>query len=210
MVLSPLCPTKLNVPWLGPAPNEDTMLSPQALMMKSKSLACHDMCAVGEKLIRFPDNCGVGSYFVSPRDETQEYKYPEIIVTTSTEWYDNPEFIANWDAWKPAWLEEDRGNRMQEGYAPFIVKAPGVANWCAECNVMQAQPCYQFRCAACDNKQWPKDVMDDAWHAWRFYINYSEEELEEIQSMIAENKAKRQQQTLVIDAEPIEEELEEI
>ena len=37
------------------------------------------MCAVGEKLIQFPDNCGVGSYKVARRDETHEYKYPEII-----------------------------------------------------------------------------------------------------------------------------------
>ena len=131
------------------------------------------MCAVGEKLIQFPDDCGVGSYFVPPRDETQEFKYPEIIVTTSTEWYDNPEFIATWDAWKPAWLEQDREYRMQEGYVPFIVTAPGVANWCAVCNVMQAQPCYEFRCASCDNKQYNEELMSIAWYSWRELIGYT-------------------------------------
>lgn len=131
------------------------------------------MCAVGEKLIQFPDNCGVNKYSVSKRDETKEWKYPEIIIETSFEWYDNPEIIDNWDAWKPVWLEEIKESRMQECYVPFMVKAPGVVNWCAECNVMQAQPCYQFRCAACDNKQWEKDVMEDAWYSWSELIDNS-------------------------------------
>ena len=124
------------------------------------------MCAVGEKLIQFPDHCGVVDYFVRRNDETQEYDYPEIDVTFSTEFFDNPEFEANWDASKPAWLEFGVGGC-------FVVKAPGVANWCAECNVMQALPCYQFRCAACDNEQWEKDVIVDAWYEWRELIEHT-------------------------------------
>lgn len=117
------------------------------------------MCAVGEKLIRLPENCGVVDYFVRPRDETQEYDYPEIVVRFSSEFFANPEFIANFNAWLPTWLEFHGG-------IWFIVKAPGVENWCAECNVMQARPCFQFRCAACDNTQWSKDVIEHAWYSW--------------------------------------------
>ena len=134
------------------------------------------MCAVGEKLIQFPENCGVGSCFLD-HDVTRnyyDYKYPAIIVETFTEWYDNPEFIANWDAWKPAWLEANMSNRTHVArYALFTIKAYRVENWCAECNVMQAQPCYQFRCAACDNEQWEKDVIEDAWYSWRELVDYS-------------------------------------
>ena len=111
------------------------------------------MCAVGEKLIQFPDNCGVVDYFVDPSScfKQRFHPYPLIYVNRSTECYDNPEFIANWDAWKPSWLEKPKWPQyplVDDSIRPagvifgtaFIVKAPGVANWCAECNVMQAQP----------------------------------------------------------------------
>lgn len=127
------------------------------------------MCAVGEKLIEFPDNCGVVDYFVRPRDETQEHGYLVIDVLFSTDFFANPEFIANWDAWKPGWLECGGGDGC------FIVKAPGVANWCAECNVMQALPCYQFRCAACDNEHWEKYMLVDAFYEWRELIDHTKD-----------------------------------
>ena len=58
------------------------------------------------------------------------------------------------------------------GCKKFIVKAPGVGNWCAECNVMQAPPCYQFRCAACDNVHWEKYMIVDAFYEWRELIDH--------------------------------------
>lgn len=136
----------------------------------ARALQVNVMCAVGEKLIKFPDNCGVVDFSVQPRDETQEYDYPEIVIRFSTEFFANPEFIANWDAWKPGWLgwlEKE----FSSGW--FIVKAPGVANWCAECNVMQALPCFQFRCAACDNKHWEKYMFVDAFYEWRQLIDHT-------------------------------------
>lgn len=129
----------------------------------ARALQVNDMCAVGEKLIQFPDNCGVVDYSVVRREETPEYEYPEIVIRFSTDFFANPEFMANWDAWKPGWLEWG-------GRGDFLVKAPGVANWCAECNVMQAVPCFKFRCAACDNDQWEKEVIEDAWYEWRYKV----------------------------------------
>ena len=126
----------------------------------ARALQVNDMCAVGEKLIEFPDNCGVVDYYVLPRDETQEYDYAEIVFRFSTEFFHSSKFQAKWNAWKPAWLEKEFSSVY------FIVKAPGVANWCAECNVMQALPCFQFRCAACDNDQWEKYMIVDAWCEW--------------------------------------------
>ena len=35
---------------------------------------------------------------------------------------------------------------------------------------MQALPCYQFRCAACDNEQWKKDVIQDVWYEWHYEV----------------------------------------
>jgi hypothetical protein len=128
------------------------------------------MCAVGEKLIRLPENCGVVDYFVKPRDVTQEYDYPEIEIRLISEIFDNPDFIANFDVWmdtkKPPRLKSDGGMW-------FIVKAPGVKNWCAECNVMQALPCFQFRCAACDNKHWEKYMIVHAFYEWRELIDHT-------------------------------------
>lgn len=113
----------------------------------ARALKVNDMCAVGRKLIQFPDKCGVVDYFVRPRDETQEYDYPEIVVRFRSEFFGNPEFEASCDACGPAWLEFGGG-------IWFVIKAPGAGNWCAECNVMQAQPCVQSRCAPCDNEHW--------------------------------------------------------
>jgi hypothetical protein len=118
------------------------------------------MCAVGEKLIEFPDNCGVVDFSVPSYAKQQDTVYPEINVRFSTDFFHSSKFQAKWNAWKPAWLQSDGG-------ISFIVKAPGVANWCAECNVMQALPCFQFRCAACDNDEWEKDMIVDAWCEWR-------------------------------------------
>ena len=141
------------------------------------------MCAVGEKLIQLPDNCGVVDWFVDTSIRQWPYEYPVICVDRK---HDNPDFNWNWEDLKPSWLEKPmpRFKYCQTSVdyynatgvvlgTAFIVKAPGVANWCAECNVMQAQPCYQFRCAACDNEQWEKDVIEDAWYSWRELVHYS-------------------------------------
>jgi hypothetical protein len=49
MVLTPLCPTNLNlnVRHLGPAPTKDTMLSSQALLVKRNMQIIHNIEAVG-------------------------------------------------------------------------------------------------------------------------------------------------------------------
>jgi len=134
------------------------------------------MCAVGEKLIHIPDNCGVVRCFV---DETYIFPYPLLIVHRT---HDNPDFNSNWEDLKPSWLEENK----RRGYCQtsvdhykatgvvlgteYWVKAPGVANWCAECNVMQARPCYEFRCASCDNQEYNEELMSIAWQSWRELI----------------------------------------
>lgn len=70
----------------------------------ARGLKVNDMCAVREKLIQFPDKCGVVDYFVRPFDETRGYDYavyPEIDVRFGTEVFNNPELQANWDACRP-------------------------------------------------------------------------------------------------------------
>jgi hypothetical protein len=129
----------------------------------------HAMCEVGEKLIQIPDGCDVERW-IWRMEHDKQMTIPMILIYTGTEWNDNNEVKARWNAWKPVWLEPITHYQTQECIVPFFVKAPNIENWCAMCNVMQAQPCYQFKCAACDNEQWQKDVIEEAWYWWRKFI----------------------------------------